>query len=224
MNAISRAAAVVAALVLAAPASASSAFFPVRLADDIVLQLPGDWTIVEGNPRNQPQASVESRAAPDGEVDAESQPRFSADDYDDAGRVAARVEVRYHPWQSASQDDAAGATEFELGRVDRAMHAAVEKSFGELGIALLEWKGTVKRDVNGTAAFLTEYRRSPYLDNGNFVVRILRVLDGPRSFSVTVSYREQDGAGLGPVCERILSSLRRGAPGQPRSAPMPLAR
>lgn len=209
MNRVSHAVALSAALALAVPAFASPAFLPVRLAENVVVELPADWTVVEGGPRGEPQASVETRAGWQGEIDATSALRFAADDYDPSRRVAARVAVRYHPWQKISQQDVADATEYEIDALDRSARAAVEQSARKLGVSLLEWKGTGKRDLDGTAAFVTEYKRSPYDGNGNFVVRMLRVFDGPRSFTMTVSYREEDGARLRPVCDRILASLHR---------------
>lgn len=211
MKRVLRALMLPATLALAIPASASTAFFPVRLAENVVVELPADWTVVEGGPRDKGEASVGTRAGWQGEIDAESALRFAADDYDDSGRVAARVAVRYHPWQKVSQRDVAQATEDEVRQLDRATRDSVEKSAGKLGVSVVEWRGTAKRDFDGAAAFVTEYKRSPYDGNGGFVVRMLRVLDGPRSFTVTVSYREQDEARLRPVCERILASLHRAA-------------
>ena len=209
MNPVSRAVMLSAALALAVPAFASTAFFPVRLAERVVVELPADWTIVEGGPRGKGEVSVETRAGWQGEVDAASALRFAADAYDGEGRVAARVAVRYHPWEKVAQQDVAEATEYEVQQIDKATREAVEKSVGKLGVSVVEWKGTAKRDFGGAAALVTEYRRSPYDGNGGFVVRMLRVFDGPRSFTVTVSYREADAARLAPVCDRILASLRR---------------
>lgn len=209
MNPLSRALMLSAALALAAPAFASTAFFPVRLAERVVVELPADWKVVEGGPRGKPADSVEWEARAHGEIDAGSALRFAADAYDGEGRVAARVAVRYHPWQKVSQQDVAEATEYEVQQIDKATREAVEKSVGKLGVSVLEWKGTEKRDFGGASAFVTEYKRSPYDGNGNFVVRMLRVFDGARSFTVTVSYREADAARLAPVCDRVLASLRR---------------
>ena len=203
------------ALALAAQAFAAPAFFPVRLAAAVMLELPGDWTVVEGGPRDRPETRVRSLARSGGDVDATSQRRFAADDYDDAGRVAARIEVRYDPGRSVSQAEVEDATDYEISRVDKAMRAAVEKSATRLGVSVLEWKGTERRDLHGTTGFVSEYRRSPWRDNGVFVVKMLRVLDGPQSFTVTLSYREDEGARLRPLCERILASVRRTPAGSP---------
>jgi hypothetical protein len=212
MDRLLRIAPFLAAVLLAIPAFASTAFFPVRLAESVVVELPADWTVVEGGPRGKPEASVQERAARGGEIDAVSALRFAADAYDPDGRVAARVAVRYHPWQKISQRDVADATDYELRQLDRGAREAVEQSAGKLGVSVVEWNGTTRRDVAGAAAFLTEYKRSQYDGNGSFVVRMLRVFDGPRSFTLTVSYREADARRLRPVCDRILASLRRAAP------------
>jgi hypothetical protein len=200
-----------AGVLLAVPALAAPVVLPVRLAENVVVELPANWTIVEGGPRNKGEASVEERAGWRQEIDAVSALRFAADAYDGAGHVAARVAVRYHPWQKISRRDLADANDDELRRLDRAAREAVEQSAAKLGVSV-EWKGTTKRDLAGSPAFLTEYQRSPYDGNGRFNVRMLRVFDGPRSFTVTVSYREADAQRLRPVCDRILASLRR-APG-----------
>ena len=209
MNPLSRAVMLSAALALAVPAFASTAFFPVRLAERVVVELPADWKVVEGGPRGKPEDTVAWEARAHGEIDAASALRFAADAYDADGRVAARVAVRYHPWQKVAQQDVAEATEYEVQQIDQATREAVEKSVGKLGVSVLEWKGTAKRDFHGASALVTEYKRSPYDGNGTFVVRMLRVFDGPHSFTVTVSYREADAERLAPVCDRILASLHR---------------
>ena len=57
-------------------------------------------------------------------------------------------------------------------------------------------------------AFVTEYKRSPIKSNGNFKVRLVRVFNGGKSFTLTVSYREDKEYVLRPICDRIISSLR----------------
>ena len=116
--------------------------------------------------------------------------------------------VRYYPDSEISQADARAAGQSEIRELDAALRDSMVKAGQINGFTVLAWNGTSKQVINGTTAFITDYKRSPLKNNGNFKVQLVRVFNGSKSFTLTVSYREDQDYFLRPICDRIISSLR----------------
>ena len=121
---------------------------------------------------------------------------------------AATVNVRYYPGSKISQADARAAGESDLRELDRGLRESAMKMGPTDGFSVLAWSGTRKQVINGVTALVTEYKRSPIKSNGTFVVRLVRIFDATKSFTLTVSYRENQELLLRPISDRIISSLR----------------
>lgn len=91
-----------------------------------------------------------------------------------------------------------------MREIDSALRESIVKAGQINNFSVLAWNGTVKQVINGATAFVTEYERSPLKNNGNFKVRLVRIFNGAKSFTLTVSYREDQEY----LCDRIISSLR----------------
>ncbi len=79
----------------------------------------------------------------------------------------------------------------------------------QLGARILSWMGTKKQSINGIVAFVTEYRQSAIREGEPpFRVRLVRVLNAERSFTVSVSYREDQEFFLRKICDRVIQSIR----------------
>jgi hypothetical protein len=132
---------------------------------------------------------------------------FGANYYDEAGKTAAIMNIRYYPDSEISQADARAAGAYDIRELNSALREGMVKAGEANGFSLLAWNGTAKQAINGTTAFVTEYRRSPLKNNGNFNVRLVRVFNVGKSFTLTVSYREDQEYLLRSICDRIISSL-----------------
>jgi hypothetical protein len=143
-----------------------------------------------------------------GAFDASSDLNFAANYYDESGRTAAIMNVRYYPDSKMSQADVRAAGQSDIGELDGALRESMMQVAQASGYSVLAWSGTTKQVINGATAFVTEYKRSPIKNNGNFKVRLVRVLNSGKSFTMTVSYREDQEYLLRPICDRIITSLR----------------
>jgi hypothetical protein len=76
-----------------------------------------------------------------------------------------------------------------------------------MNVKLLSWVGTSRRTINAMTAIVVEFRRAGL--DGVFRVRLVRVLDGVRSFTLTASYREDQVRLLEPITSYVISTLRR---------------
>ena len=190
-------------------AQAANNFVPIRLPNGVQIELPKNWEAVRNNQRITLDSSVQSRLQGVGlPFDASSDLNFAANYYDDRGKTVGIMNIRYYPNLALSQADARSAGQPDIRELDSALHESMVKAGSATGFSVLIWNGTAKRVINGTTTFVTEYKRSPIKNNGNFKVRLVRVFNGSKSFTLTVSYRDDQEYHLKPICDRIISSLR----------------
>lgn len=189
-------------------ASGPQNFVLVTLPHGVQIELPRNWQVLSENQRITIDSSVQSRAELAGEVfDASSDLNFGANYYDDAGKTAAIMNVRYYPNLEISQAEAHASGIADISELDSAMHDSMLEAGQINGFTVLEWSGTSKQEINGITALVTEYKRSSVYNGSNFKVRLVRVFNKEKSFTMTVSYREDHEHLLRPICDRIISSL-----------------
>jgi hypothetical protein len=189
-------------------ASASKNFLPVKLPHGLQIELPKNWVVLSENQRITLDSAVQSREELAGEVFvASSDLNFGANYYDDAGKTAAIINVRYYPNSEISQADVRASGISDISELDSAIRDSIIDAGQINGFSVLAWNGTSKKTINGITAFVTEYQRSSMYTDGNFKVRLVRVFNKERSFTMTVSYREDQEHLLRPICDRIISSL-----------------
>lgn len=201
----------VAALGIGLPTSitfAANNFIPIRLPHAVQLELPRNWEILSKNQRITIDSAVQSRNEPAGLYYESSDLNFAANCYDDAGKITAVMNIRYYTGLDISQDEALSFGQTEVRELDGVLRESAVKTAKLYGHSILSWNGTNKQVINGITTFITEYKRSPINNNGNFKVRLVRVLNGDKSFTLTVSYRENQEFLLRPICDRIIFTLR----------------
>jgi hypothetical protein len=132
---------------------------------------------------------------------------FAANLYDGAGTVVAMFNIRYYPDQTFTQAEVKGLSNIDIREVDKALRSEIEEVAIALKSPIIVWGGTTRINLNEYCSLLTEYERpSP---NGAFRVRLLRVLDGTKSFTITVSYRTNAGGIVKTAVDDIIQSLRK---------------
>lgn len=189
-------------------ASAANNYVSIALPHGVRMDLPRNWEALSRNQRIMLDSSVQARIERTGMFDASSDLNFGANFYDEAGRAAAIINIRYYPDMELTQADARAATAADSQELDVALKASIIQAGQVSGYSILKWFGTSSRAIKGSIAFVTEYERSPLNNNGNFRVRLVRVFNGSASFTVTVSYRASQEYLLRPICDRIISSIK----------------
>jgi hypothetical protein len=180
----------------------------VRLAHGVTLQLPRNWRVLSDNQMVTLEAAVVARNAKIGEADFSSDLTFAANYYDEEQKwTAGIVNVRYYPEQTISQRDVRGLSPAELRAVDEEGKRELTRALSSMNVKLLSWVGTSRRTINAMTAIVVEFRRAGL--DGVFRVRLVRVLDGVRSFTLTASYREDQVRLLEPITSYVISTLRR---------------
>ena len=153
------------------------------------------------------EGAVAARNAKIGEADFSSDLTFAANYSDEEQKTAGIVNVRYYPEQTISQRDVRGLSPAELRAVDEEGKRELTRALSSMNVKLLSWVGTSRRTINAMTAIVVEFRRAGL--DGVFRVRLVRVLDGVRSFTLTASYREDQVRLLEPITSYVISTLRR---------------
>ena len=184
---------------------AKSNFLMIKLPNGVTIDIPRNWQILGNDELTTLDTSVEAQ------IDLSNLPKVTSDlgfvagYYDDTGEKA-KINVRYYPDSKVTQDIVKRADPKEIRNFDTTLKKEFMKASGN---TMLYWGGTRKQNIAGGIALVTEYRRPPIPgENGSFNVRLVRVLDGPKSFTLTVSYNELYAVIFKPICDRIVSSLK----------------
>lgn len=194
-------------LVLTGAAAAANNFELIRLPSGVTVELPRNWSVFSNNRRITLDSWVQVQEESRGAVAGTSDLAFAANLYDDLGQTTGIFNIRYYPNLDIPQSTARGAGPEDVSEIDATVRQSIVPGIEMAGGRLLAWLGTQKRTVNGAIVFVTEYRRASQ-KGGNFRARLVRVFNGNKSFTITISYREDEGYFLRPICDRIIGSIR----------------
>lgn len=188
-------------------AYSSDNFVKVSLPRGVSIEIPKNWIVLSGNQRITLDSAVESGLDLSGIEQEESELPFAANYYDDKRNTLGILNIRYYPQLDIIQEDARTATLQDVEEIDSALKESILKSAKVFGMTVTSWSGTQKTIINGITVFLSEYRRTSQKGGGEFRVRLVRVLSGNKSFTLTVSYYEDASFLLKPITDKIINSL-----------------
>jgi len=193
--------------IFASMALAANNFVTVNLPKGVTVELPKNWIALSDNKRvtldASSQAMLESRKL----VDVEHDFPFSANYYDDSGKFVAGLSIRYYPAQVVSQNEARNFNIDTIKQLDEGLHVEVKKGVEAAGGRMLVWFGTAKQDINHKTYFVSDYRQFSQHVNKSIRTRLVRLINGHKSFTIVLSYREDEEALLKPICEKIINSI-----------------
>jgi hypothetical protein len=195
--------------------AAEGPFVTVSLPMGVSIELPRNWQVISENTRITVDAYVAS-IIPE---DYDSELQFAAVLYNEREETIGILNARYFQ-DSVTQSEVRKLGEKDVKLADKKIRAVIEGVSKKANIRIVEWKGTSKRVINGLETLMTEYRRASIVGAEPFRVRHVRVLNAKNSFTLTISYRVDAEIALGPISDRMISSLRQTKPraGYPRSS------
>lgn len=191
---------------LSGPAFAKTNFVTISLPEYVTVDLPRNWVLISNNKRITLDTWVESTFDINKLSNIDSSLPFAANYYENGATVGI-INSRYYPNMEVSQKDAKQATSTDVLELDQELRKNMIPSMKKIGMTVTSWEGTEKRTINGITVFVTEYHRESLKGSGIFRVRLVRVLAGSRSFTLTVSYLESQSLFLKNITDRIISSL-----------------
>lgn len=181
-------------------------FSVLQLPHGVSVELPRNWIVLSSNSRMTVDTAAEamSRAAGNYEV---SELPFAANLYDDTGKTIALFNIRYYPEMDISQSEVISMNRADIDQIDVELREVMQQSAASYGFRIVSWEGTRLVRLNGIATLITGYRRE-VPDQPVSRVNLVRVFNGSRSFTATVSYHEKKQSMLRPVVEYIIASVR----------------
>lgn len=183
-------------------------YVAVKLSRGVRVELPRNWMVFSENQRITLDAWVSAKHRSIQGEPGTSALGFAANYYDDKGKTAGIFNVRYYPQQTVTQAEARATTPDDVRELDAALQANIKPGVEGAGNSVLNWKGTKKTVINGLTFFVSEYRRtSP--QNVPFRARLIRLFDGASSFTITVSYREDQHYVMSAITDHIIASIRK---------------
>jgi hypothetical protein len=186
------------------PVFAASNFMRVPLGKGASIEVPKNWIALSGNSRTTLDAYVESKGYRQTEADL----TFAATLYDEHKKTIAMVNARFYPDNPMTQAMTRPLTVAELKQLDAELRQSTEVSLKATGMRMLNWRGSKIQVIKGLHVFVHENRNSGRGDSGAVIVRALRVWNSPRSFTVTLAYREKDSKLVLPIVDYMTQSLR----------------
>lgn len=187
-------------------ASADSVFLKIDLPKGVSLSLPKNWVVLTENSRITLQSFVESISG-SGDINGDAEIPFAANYYENSETIGI-VNLRYYNGITISQDDVRSLSKSDIEQVDIALRQAIVPLMQKTSMQVVEWKGSVRKPINGIQCIVTEYRRRSASDASVFRVRLFRVLAQERSYTLTTSYNEDKEQYMSAITDRIISSLQ----------------
>lgn len=187
-------------------ASADSVFLKIDLPKGVSLSLPKNWVVLTENSRITLQSFVESISG-SGDINGDAEIPFAANYYENSETIGI-VNLRYYNGITISQDDVRSLSKSDIEQVDIALRQAIVPLMQKTSMQVVEWKGSVRKPINGIQCIVTEYRRRSASDASVFRVRLFRVLAQERSYTPTTSYNEDKKQYMSAITDRIISSLQ----------------
>ena len=184
---------------------AGSNYKTISLPKGVSIDLPINWQVISNNERITLDAYVETLFDP-----LDSEFPFAANYYNDNDEIDALVNIRYYPWEVVTQENVINMfTPDVLRAMDDVVHKGIMLAMPKANLKMLSWNGTKKKLIKDTVALVTEYRRYEGLSKSNARVRLVRVLNGNKSFTLTVSYVDNKKSSfmLKEITNRIIESL-----------------
>lgn len=186
---------------------AKSNFVTVSLSNGVTVDLPSNWSVMSANKRITLDAWRESVIAAQKLSDIENELAFTANYYDDSGNTAGTFAIRFYPNLEITESEAiAGGMKF-IKELDEGIKQNYKQGLEAGGGKLISWLGTATQTINGSTYFISKNRQmSPRGDR--FRNMLVRYLNAGKSFTIIISYREDQEFYLKPICTKIISSIR----------------
>jgi hypothetical protein len=185
-------------------ARATSNFIRVPLSKGASIEVPRNWQVLSESERVTIDTFVEAK----GYRQTESTLSFSAKLFDAEGKTMASVEARFYPDNALLQSEVKQLTTAAIKEIDAELRKAVEIPLKSMGVRVTNWYGSKVQMINGLYVYVHEHQISGFANAGPTRLRGMRIWASPRSFTVTLSYRERYATMLLPIVDRMASSIR----------------
>jgi len=187
--------------------SAESNFVKVSLMKGVTIDLPRNWSVNSDNKRITLDTWKESVLESHKLTDVENSIPFAANYYDERGEISGTFAIRFYPNIAVSQAEALTADSVFIKELDAGVRDNFTKGYEASGGKVIAWLGTIKKSINNSVYFISESRQLP--PRGVAMRGILvRYLNSGKSFTIIISYREDQEYFLRPIYDKTIRSIQ----------------
>lgn len=187
--------------------NAQSNFVRISLPNGVTIDLPRNWSVMSDNRRITLDTWRESVLEAHKLSDEKSDYPFAANYYDDNGNTAGTFGIRFYPNIEVTElETIAGGATF-IKHIDESVKENYKKGLEAGGGKLVVWLGTATKSINGSMYFISKNRTLSPKGDG-FRGTLVRYLNAGKSFTIIISYREDQELYLSPICDKIINSIR----------------
>jgi hypothetical protein len=187
---------------------ATDNFINILLPKGVSIDLPRNWMILSSNQRATLDTSIQSRLDLSAIQQPVSQLPFAANLYNDDGVTIGILNLRYYPDMDLTQDNVRSFSKVDVEAFDSMLQEKMREDMQRINMSISSWNGTILKEINGITALISDYRRASLMGLGDFRVRLVRVLNREKSFTLTISYLDSASMLLLPITDRIISSIK----------------
>lgn len=188
--------------------NAESNFVRIKLPNSVTVELPRNWVVLSDSKRitlnTWKESVLDAHKLSEGVINSP----FAANYYDDLGNTAGTFAIQYYPTITITQSEALAGGDKFIKEFDAGLHIKAKQGIDAAGGKLVTWIGTTKQSINGTIFLISEDRLLSPKGEG-FHGKLIRYLNAEKSFTIIITYREDQEYYLRPICDRIISSIRR---------------
>lgn len=177
------------------------------------LDVPRNWRITSNFNADMDAATRERLRAAGLPTAIPSTLTFSAGRYLESGQALAWLNVRADAEEAILNPEVAVASDADVASLDREFQSLALRAAGASQFSIVDWAGTTRRQISGLTFLITVYERSPvsgtnHTGSSNVVVRLIRLLDGRRTTTLTIAYAKAAEYIMAPIADHIAMSLR----------------
>jgi len=187
--------------------NAENNFVTVSLTKGVTVDLPRNWSVMSDNDRITLDAWRESVLESHNLSEEKSEVPFSAHYFDNSGGAAATFSIRFYPNLTITKSESIAADSTFIKELDIGIKNNFIKGVTASGGHVINWLGTTKKSINNSVYFISESRQLSPKGIG-FKGILVRHFNAEKSFTIIISYQEDQEYFLKPICNKIIGSIQ----------------
>lgn len=188
------------------PSKKFSKQFEVLLPKGVSVHLSNSWKVFSASQVVSLDSLTNSKLQEAGQLHAEGNLNFAANFYNSVNETIGIFNIRYYPDIRESNEEIASFTKEELELLNNQLFQNISTGVKANGGKVLEWNGSKFEKINSKLYIVSKYSRKGA--NGSvFKVQLIRMINGSKSFTVTLSYRSEDDSQMSKIIDSVKQSI-----------------
>lgn len=180
----------------------------IKLPKDVEVHIPSNWSILTKGTISTLDVVSKKLESNTNKTYASSDLNFGANLFDSNSKTLALLNIRYYPELEITQAEVMSFTSADIKEIDNLLKKDLYKAGQLFGYKINKWWGTKPVSINNAHFLITKYERTSPKNDGNSIVQLIRMINGDKSFTITVSFKSHKVRELKPICDKIINSIK----------------